>query len=112
MLATCLSKIAAIPLAPEKAQTSPRPLKTSSKASASPLIQSIGPSGSPSTKLPSLEYAPTLGYELKDEAGYENTMSEFEKHIGFKYLKAVHLNDSKFDTGTRKEMCIRDSFQY
>ena len=43
------------------------------------------------------------GYELKDEAGYENTMSEFEKYIGFKYLKAVHLNDSKFDTGTRKD---------
>jgi hypothetical protein len=54
------SKIAAISLAPEKAQTSPRPLKTSSKASASPLIQSIGPSGSPSTKLSSFEYAPTL----------------------------------------------------
>jgi hypothetical protein len=54
------SKIAAIPLAPEKAQTSPRPLKTSSKASASPLIHSIGPLGSPSTKLSSFEYAPIL----------------------------------------------------
>lgn len=43
------------------------------------------------------------GYELKDENGYEQTMAEFEKHIGFKYLKAVHLNDSKFDTGTRKD---------
>ena len=32
----------------------------------------------------------TAGYELKDE-------------IGFKYLKGVHLNDSKFDTGSRKD---------
>jgi hypothetical protein len=54
------SKMDATPLAPEKAQTSPRPLKTSSKASASPLIHSIGPSGSPSTKLSSFEYAPIL----------------------------------------------------
>jgi hypothetical protein len=54
------SKIAATPLAPEKAQTSPRSLKIYSKASASLLIHSIGPSGSPRTKLSSLEYAPTL----------------------------------------------------
>jgi hypothetical protein len=54
------SKIAATPLVPEKAQTSPRPFKISSNASASLLIQSIGPSGSPLTKLSLLEYAPTL----------------------------------------------------
>ena len=30
-------------------------------------------------------------------------MNEFEKIIGFKYLKGVHLNDSKFDTGSRKD---------
>ncbi|MEG0022845.1 MAG: deoxyribonuclease IV [Cetobacterium sp.] len=45
----------------------------------------------------------TAGYELKDEAGYNKTMDEFEKKIGFKYLKGVHLNDSKFDTGTKKD---------
>lgn len=43
------------------------------------------------------------GYELKDEEGYENTMSEFEKYIGFKYLKGIHLNDTKFDTGSKKD---------
>lgn len=43
------------------------------------------------------------GYELKDEEGYEKTMAEFEKEIGFKYLRGVHLNDSKFDTGSRKD---------
>ncbi|MBM6876212.1 deoxyribonuclease IV, partial [Fusobacterium mortiferum] len=35
------------------------------------------------------------GYELKDENGYNKTMEEFEKEIGFKYLRGIHLNDSK-----------------
>lgn len=43
------------------------------------------------------------GYELKDLSGYEKTMEEFEKNIGFQYLKGVHLNDSKFDTGSKKD---------
>lgn len=43
------------------------------------------------------------GYELKDEAGYKKTFDEFEKEIGFKYLKGVHLNDSMFDTGSKKD---------
>jgi deoxyribonuclease-4 len=43
------------------------------------------------------------GYELKDKEGYDKTMDEFEKIVGFKYLKAIHLNDSKFDTGSRKD---------
>ena len=30
-------------------------------------------------------------------------MEEFEKHIGFKYLKGIHLNDAKFDTGSKKD---------
>lgn len=45
----------------------------------------------------------TAGYELKDEAGYKKTMDEFEIYVGFKYLRGVHLNDSKFDTGSRKD---------
>lgn len=45
----------------------------------------------------------TAGYELKDEAGYKKTMDEFEKYVGFKYLRGVHLNDSKFDIGSRKD---------
>ncbi|ADO82723.1 deoxyribonuclease IV [Ilyobacter polytropus] len=43
------------------------------------------------------------GYELKDKEGYDKTMNAFEKTVGFKYLKAIHLNDSKFDTGSRKD---------
>lgn len=48
-------------------------------------------------------HALAAGYELKDDEGYENTMNEFEKNIGFKYLRGVHLNDSKFDTGSKKD---------
>lgn len=43
------------------------------------------------------------GYELKDEEGYEKTFKEFDEIIGFKYLKGIHLNDSKFDTGSKKD---------
>ncbi|MGL5655394.1 MAG: deoxyribonuclease IV [Fusobacteriaceae bacterium] len=43
------------------------------------------------------------GYELKTREGYEETMALFEKHVGFKYIAAVHLNDSKFDVGSRKD---------
>ena len=43
------------------------------------------------------------GYELKDEEGYNKTFDEFEKYIGFKYLKGVHLNDSMFNTGSKKD---------
>jgi endonuclease IV len=31
---------------------------------------------------------------LTGKDSYESAMEEFEKEIGFKYLKAVHLNDS------------------
>lgn len=35
------------------------------------------------------------GYDLKTEEGYEKVMKEFDSLIGFRYLKGVHLNDSK-----------------
>lgn len=43
------------------------------------------------------------GYELKTAEGYDETMSLFEKHIGFEYLSAVHLNDALFDVGSKKD---------
>lgn len=36
-----------------------------------------------------------LGYDLRTKKVYEETMELFDKHIGFKYLQAVHLNDSQ-----------------
>jgi AP endonuclease-1 len=35
------------------------------------------------------------GYDISTKEGYESVMQDFEHTIGFKYLKGVHLNDSK-----------------
>lgn len=40
------------------------------------------------------------GYDLTTEMGYNFCMDEFEQHIGFGYLRAVHLNDSKKGVGS------------
>ena len=40
------------------------------------------------------------GYDLSTEMGYQFAMDEFERVIGFKYLRAVHLNDSKKGAGS------------
>ncbi|MBR1766719.1 MAG: deoxyribonuclease IV [Bacteroidales bacterium] len=40
------------------------------------------------------------GYDLTTEMGYRFTMEEFERIVGFRYLRAVHLNDSKKGTGS------------
>ncbi|MBR1851469.1 MAG: deoxyribonuclease IV [Bacteroidales bacterium] len=40
------------------------------------------------------------GYDLTTEMGYQFTMDEFERVVGFKFLRAVHLNDSKKGTGS------------
>ncbi len=43
------------------------------------------------------------GYDLRDAATYEATMTAFGEIIGFERLKALHLNDSKFGLGERKD---------
>jgi deoxyribonuclease-4 len=43
----------------------------------------------------------TAGYDLKSREGFEKTFSHFEEVIGFKYLKGMHLNDSKKEVGSR-----------
>lgn len=40
------------------------------------------------------------GYDLTNEMGYNFTMEEFDREIGFKYLRAIHLNDSKKGVGS------------
>jgi deoxyribonuclease-4 len=35
------------------------------------------------------------GYDLRTRDAYEKTMAEFERVVGFRFLKAMHLNDSK-----------------
>ncbi len=35
------------------------------------------------------------GYDIRDKESYEKTMEEFDRVVGFKYLKGMHINDSK-----------------
>ncbi len=35
------------------------------------------------------------GYDVKSQKGYEEMMQQFESVVGLKYLKAMHINDSK-----------------
>ncbi|MEZ5195598.1 MAG: deoxyribonuclease IV [Bacteroidales bacterium] len=43
----------------------------------------------------------TAGYDIKSEEGYKKTFEEFELIVGFKYLKGIHLNDSKKELASR-----------
>ena len=40
------------------------------------------------------------GYELSTEMGYQFCFDEFESIIGFQFLRAIHLNDSKKNAGS------------
>uniref|UniRef100_A0A1I7WH70 AP_endonuc_2 domain-containing protein n=1 Tax=Heterorhabditis bacteriophora TaxID=37862 RepID=A0A1I7WH70_HETBA len=41
------------------------------------------------------------GYDIRTKKAYDKTMKHFDEVIGFKYLKAFHINDSKGDLGCR-----------
>lgn len=41
------------------------------------------------------------GYDIRTEAGWENTLKEFDDLIGLKYLCAFHLNDSQKGLGSK-----------
>ena len=43
------------------------------------------------------------GYDLRTTQACENTFAEFEKIVGFQYLKGMHLNDSKTELGSKKD---------
>ncbi len=43
------------------------------------------------------------GYELRTPEGYDATMESFDRIIGLAQLKALHLNDSKEDLGSRRD---------
>lgn len=42
----------------------------------------------------------TSGYDIRSEEAYRETMEKFATIVGFKYLRGMHLNDSKPDLGT------------
>ena len=41
------------------------------------------------------------GYDIKTEEGFRQTFQKFEETIGFKYLRGMHINDSKKDLGSK-----------
>ncbi len=43
----------------------------------------------------------TAGYDLRTKEAYDKTMAEFDRIVGFQYLKGFHFNDSKPDLGSR-----------
>ncbi len=46
-------------------------------------------------------HAFTAGYDLQNKAGFDKTFADFEKLVGFKHLKGMHLNDTKKGQGSR-----------
>jgi len=46
-------------------------------------------------------HAYSAGYDIKTEAGFEKVFQEFEDVVGFRYLKGMHINDSKKELGSR-----------
>ncbi|KAK5704402.1 DNA-(apurinic or apyrimidinic site) lyase [Elasticomyces elasticus] len=46
----------------------------------------------------------TAGYDLRTPEAFKSTMDEFEKVVGFKYLRALHLNDSKAPFRSNKDL--------
>jgi deoxyribonuclease-4 len=43
----------------------------------------------------------SAGYDIKTPEGLRNTLRSFDEIIGFKYLKGVHLNDTKKGLGSK-----------
>lgn len=42
----------------------------------------------------------TAGYDIRTREAYDATWTEFDKVVGFQYLKGMHINDSKPDLGS------------
>jgi len=49
-------------------------------------------------------HAFAAGYDLRTPESFEKTMQEFEDVVGEKYLKALHLNDSKTPLGSKRDL--------
>ncbi len=41
------------------------------------------------------------GYEIRTEETFKETFKSFDEIVGFKYLKGMHINDSKKELGTK-----------
>ena len=45
-------------------------------------------------------HAFAAGYELRTETGIRQTLHQFDEQVGIRYLKIIHLNDTKGDLGS------------
>ncbi len=43
------------------------------------------------------------GYDIRTKEAYDRSMEEFERVVGFEYLKGMHLNDSKAEFNSKKD---------
>lgn len=43
------------------------------------------------------------GYDIRTPEAYEATMQEFDRVVGFDYVKCFHFNDSKYDFDSRRD---------
>ena len=48
-------------------------------------------------------HAFAAGYNLAEEKGIEDTLTELEKEINWSKLKVIHLNDSKYNLNSKKD---------
>lgn len=46
-------------------------------------------------------HALAAGFEIRTKESFDATFNSFDKIVGFKYLKGMHINDSKKEVGTR-----------
>lgn len=49
-------------------------------------------------------HAFAAGYDLRSPEAFKATMDEFDKVVGFKYLRALHMNDSKAPFASHKDL--------
>lgn len=43
------------------------------------------------------------GYDIRTKAAYDQTVGEFDRIVGLEWLRALHLNDSKREFGSRRD---------
>lgn len=49
-------------------------------------------------------HAFAAGYDLRTPEAFKASMNEFDKIVGFKYLRAMHINDSKAPFASHKDL--------
>jgi deoxyribonuclease-4 len=48
-------------------------------------------------------HAFAAGYDLSHQEGVEQTLEKIDKYMGLERLKVIHINDSKYPLGSRKD---------